>query len=88
MISLSDGEDAHFRKAWFNPNLCPSSCSRPCQNICPAKAIENKGGINANKCYGCGRCIDRCPLGIIQEKDLRLTLKDFAPLLKTIKPDF
>ena len=26
MISLSDGKDAHFRKAWFNPDLCPSDC--------------------------------------------------------------
>ena len=87
MVSLSDGEDAHFRKAWFNPDLCPSNCSRPCQNICPAEAIKNQGGINANKCYGCGRCIDRCPIGIIEEKDRRLTLQDFAPLLKAIKPD-
>ena len=87
MISLSDGKDAHFRKAWFDTNLCPSNCSRPCQNICPAKAIENKGGVIPEKCYGCGRCIDRCPLGIIQEKDRKLSLQDFAPLLKAIKPD-
>jgi len=87
MISLSDGKDAHFRKAWFNPNLCPSNCLRPCQSICPAHAIENEGGVKANKCYGCGRCIDTCPLGIIKEKDRRLTLKDFAPLLTTIRPD-
>ena len=87
MISLSDGKDAHFRKAWFDPDLCPSNCPRPCQKICPAKAIENNGGVNPHKCYGCGRCIDRCPLGIIQEKDRRLTLEGFSPLLKTIKPD-
>ena len=87
MISLSDGKDEHFRKAWFDSDLCPKNCLRPCQNICPAHAIGNKGGVNANKCYGCGRCIDRCPLGIIEEQDRRLTLKDFAPLLTTIKPD-
>ncbi len=87
MISLSDGKDAHFRKAWFDQKLCPSNCSRPCQDICPAKAIENNGGVIPEKCYGCGRCIDRCPLGIIQEKDRRLSLEDFSPILKAIKPD-
>ncbi len=87
MISLSDGKDAHFRKAWFDANLCPTNCSRPCQNICPAKAIENTGGVIPEKCYGCGRCIDRCPLGIIEEQDRRLSLQDFTPLLKAIKPD-
>ena len=23
MVSLSDGSDAHFRKAWFDPRSCP-----------------------------------------------------------------
>ena len=87
MISLSDGKDAHFRKAWFDPEKCPGDCSRPCQNICPAKAIPATGGVMASRCYGCGRCISSCPLGIIQEEDRRLGLKDFAPLIKELRPD-
>ncbi len=87
MVSLSDGEDAHFRKAWFDPAKCPINCSRPCQRICPAKAISSYGGINEKRCYGCGRCISTCPLGLITEEDRRLTLKEFLPLLKKLKPD-
>jgi Fe-S-cluster-containing hydrogenase component 2 len=26
MVSLNDGEDPHFRKAEFNPELCPADC--------------------------------------------------------------
>ena len=87
MISVSDGKDAHFRKAWFDPNRCPIDCHRPCQNICPAKAIGSKGGVNTQKCYGCGRCIGTCPIGIITEKDRQLSLQEFAPLLSELKPD-
>ncbi|MBD1809185.1 4Fe-4S ferredoxin [Microcoleus sp. FACHB-SPT15] len=39
MVSLNDGEDPHFRKAEFNPELCPADCPRPCEKICPAQAI-------------------------------------------------
>jgi Fe-S-cluster-containing hydrogenase component 2 len=39
MVSLNDGEDPHFRKAEFNPELCPTDCPRPCEKICPAQAI-------------------------------------------------
>lgn len=39
MVSLNDGEDPHFRKAVFNPTICPADCSRPCEKICPADAI-------------------------------------------------
>ncbi|GAB4198464.1 MAG: hypothetical protein Fur006_48260 [Coleofasciculaceae cyanobacterium] len=39
MVSLNDGEDPHFRKAEFDPTLCPADCPRPCETICPAQAI-------------------------------------------------
>lgn len=39
MVSLNDGEDPHFRKAEFDPQLCPADCPRPCEKICPAQAI-------------------------------------------------
>lgn len=66
MISLNDGEDPHFRKAEFNPNLCPADCPRPCQRVCPANAIAhplpgNNSGVIDSRCYGCGRCIPVCP---------------------------
>jgi len=87
MISVSDGKDAHFRKAWFDAKLCPADCPRPCQQTCPAKAITDQAGIDSKRCYGCGRCLPRCPLGLIEEQDHHLGLKDFAPLLKELRPD-
>ncbi len=87
MISLSDGKDEHFRKAWFDPKQCPTNCPRPCQKICPAKAIEAIGGINSKRCYGCGRCLTTCPLGLITEQEHSIQLTDIAPLLKELRPD-
>jgi len=87
MISLSDGKDEHFRKAWFDPKRCPLNCPRPCQKTCPAEAISKKGGINSKRCYGCGRCLPRCPLGLIEEQDQHLGIKDFAPLISELRPD-
>ncbi|HBE18389.1 MAG TPA: 4Fe-4S ferredoxin [Cyanobacteria bacterium UBA11149] len=57
MVSINDGEDPHFRKAEFNPNLCPADCPRPCEKICPAQAIvfpesisgEYRGQGNINR---------------------------------------
>ncbi|XP_043694375.1 uncharacterized protein LOC122645094 [Telopea speciosissima] len=40
MISVNDDEDLHFRKAEFDPDDCPSDCSRPCEMVCPANAIS------------------------------------------------
>lgn len=87
MISISDGKDAHFRKAWFDPTICPSECPHPCQKICPATAITQDQGIIAEKCYGCGRCLPVCPLGLINEKEQHLGLDEFGPLIKQIRPD-
>eukprot|EP01040_Poterioochromonas_malhamensis_P009424 gene9424-10235_t len=67
MISINDGNDAHFRKASFNPVLCPSDCPRPCERICPALAIDATGVIS-ERCYGCGRCLKACPLRLISEE--------------------
>ncbi|WP_414153448.1 LdpA C-terminal domain-containing domain [Prochlorococcus sp. MIT 1300] len=87
MISISDGKDVHFRKASFNPKLCPKECPRPCEKICPAEAIEENQGVNANKCYGCGRCLTACPLGLIREKETNLVIGDYKHLISNIKPD-
>ncbi len=87
MISLSDGRDLHFRKAWFDQNKCPKDCPRPCEKICPAKAISSKNGVHSDRCYGCGRCIPICPLGLIDEKDLNINCKNIAPLVSDLNPD-
>ena len=63
MVSMSAGEDPHFRKAWFDPAICPADCPRPCEHICPADAIDESGVIR-DRCYGCGRCLPVCPLGL------------------------
>jgi Fe-S-cluster-containing hydrogenase component 2 len=71
MVSLNDGEDPHFRKAEFNPTLCPADCPRPCEKICPAEAItfseasNGFSGVIDQRCYGCGRCIPICPNQLI-----------------------
>ncbi len=68
MVSMSAGEDPHFRKAEFDPAICPKDCPRPCENICPAAAIEFTAefvGVRRDRCYGCGRCLPVCPWGLI-----------------------
>ncbi|MEL6855332.1 MAG: LdpA C-terminal domain-containing domain [Cyanobacteria bacterium J06607_13] len=67
MVSMSAGEDPHFRKAWFDPAVCPVDCDRPCEQICPAAAIDDGGVIDA-RCYGCGRCLPVCPYGLIEAR--------------------
>jgi len=78
MVSINDDEDLHFRKAYFNPEKCPPACPRPCERVCPAWAIPPipqsafkdqavpTTGVIESKCYGCGRCISVCPLGLIE----------------------
>ena len=86
MISISDGKDVHFRKATFDPLQCPPNCPRPCEKICPTSAID-LSGIKENKCYGCGRCIDICPLKLISEYEYNLSKNDLKQTLQIIKPD-
>ncbi|MFM7733192.1 MAG: LdpA C-terminal domain-containing domain [Cyanobium sp.] len=86
MVSLSDGADPHFRKAWFDPRRCPADCPRPCERVCPALAID-AGGVLEHRCYGCGRCLPACPHGLIEERD-RLLAADAVPqLLRELRPD-
>lgn len=77
MVSISAGEDPHFRKAWFDPAVCPAACPRPCEKICPADAIGLKG-VAGDRCYGCGRCLPVCPWGLIEAKSHPTTLNDVA----------
>ena len=86
MISISDGKDVHFRKAKFDSLKCPPNCSRPCEKICPTSAIDYSG-VKEVKCYGCGRCINSCPLNLISEYEYNLSNNDLTKTLKAIKPD-
>ncbi len=87
MVSLNDGVDPHFRKAEFDPNQCPTDCSRPCERICPADAIAfapPDRGVIDSKCYGCGRCLPVCPVGLIQTRDRPVIASRIIPQLTGI----
>lgn len=86
MVSLSDGGDPHFRKAWFDPSRCPADCPRPCARVCPALAID-AAGVVAPRCYGCGRCRPACPLGLIEERQQLLEPEAVPALLAALRPD-
>ena len=91
MVSLSDGVDPHFRKAWFDPSRCPAACPRPCERVCPAQAIgvsaTGQCGVLSERCYGCGRCLPACPLGLITERQQQLPAEAVANLLTQLQPD-
>ncbi len=77
MVSMSAGEDPHFRKAWFDPAICPADCSRPCEKVCPADAIDRTGVIR-DLCYGCGRCLPICPWGLIEARSQPTEVDEIA----------
>ncbi|OLP15423.1 4Fe-4S ferredoxin [Leptolyngbya sp. 'hensonii'] len=86
MVSLNDGEDPHFRKAEFDPGLCPADCSRPCEMICPAQAIvfdrpNGHSGVLSDRCYGCGRCLPICPVQQITTRSFMVDPASLAPLV-------
>ncbi len=73
MVSLNDGEDPHFRTVQFEADRCPIDCPRPCERVCPAQAIPAKKpnqslGVIESRCYGCGRCVPICPIGLIEAR--------------------
>ncbi|QEY33447.1 Fe-S cluster containing protein [Synechococcus sp. RSCCF101] len=87
MVSLSDGEDLHFRKAGLEPSRCPAGCPRPCERVCPALAISFPAGVDANRCYGCGRCLPACPHGLIEARSTSLPAASLPGLLSGLRPD-
>jgi Fe-S-cluster-containing hydrogenase component 2 len=91
MVSLNDGEDPHFRKAEFDATTCPSDCPRPCESICPTRAITlehpSKPGVIDEQCYGCGRCIPVCPLQKISTRSYVSTPTGIASLVLSMGVD-
>jgi Fe-S-cluster-containing hydrogenase component 2 len=87
MVSINDGEDPHFRKAEFDAAYCPSTCDRPCANVCPTQAIRFNefdgsnvffSGVKDELCYGCGRCLPLCPVQIIHTREQTYALENIA----------
>jgi Fe-S-cluster-containing hydrogenase component 2 len=87
MVSLNDGEDPHFRKAAFDPHQCPTNCSQPCIAICPAQAIAfsspRNSGVIEERCYGCGRCLPICPVGLIETRSQIAPPAAIQPLVQS-----
>lgn len=84
MVSINDGADPHFRKATFDPSCCPVECDRPCERICPAAAIrfdEPVQGVVRDRCYGCGRCLPLCPLGLISTDEQPAVFEQITSLI-------
>jgi Fe-S-cluster-containing hydrogenase component 2 len=84
MVSLNDGEDPHFRKAFFDASHCPPNCPRPCELVCPAQAIAFSpafSGVIDSSCYGCGRCLPICPVQQISTRSYVSTPASIAPLV-------
>lgn len=87
MVSLNASEDPHFRKATFDPTICPRECPRPCEQICPAQAIvfgrlENDfSGVLEPNCYGCGRCLPICPSQLIETNSYVVPTEELAPVV-------
>ena len=42
--------------------VCQHCESAPCITICPTDAVTD-GGVNSEKCIGCGLCVMACPFG-------------------------
>lgn len=85
MVSVNDGADPHFRKAVFDPTRCPANCERPCQRICPAAAIcftPERQGVVRDRCYGCGRCLPLCPLGLIHTEEQPAVFANITPFIE------
>ena len=66
---MGDEAEGHFL-----PITCVGCPDRPCVVTCPEGAIRvsyriNLPQINLEKCTGCARCVEVCPLGAITLKD-------------------
>ena len=49
---------------YYVTELCQGCLARPCETVCPFKAISVKAGqskIDKDKCRNCGKCKEACP---------------------------
>ena len=50
---------------------CPQNHRCPAIRVCPVEALEQKGveapTVDEEKCIECGLCVQRCPMGALQE---------------------
>lgn len=84
MVSVNVAEDPHFRKATFDVSGCPTGCARPCEVVCPAVAISEMG-VMMDRCYGCGRCVPVCPVGIIETVEQTYDVAEICRVLRTVE---
>ena len=66
-VSKHNKHLAHFSEgAIVNIKKCnPSLCKQECVEACPIGAVKVEGDsavINASMCYGCFKCIQKCPI--------------------------
>ncbi len=66
----------------FYPIICQHCEDPPCEIICPTEAIV-EGGIDENKCIGCGLCMMVCPFGSILIHEKKAHKCDQCPDLDT-----
>ncbi len=86
MVSVNDGEDVHFRKAVLTEPVCPVDCPQPCVAVCPPHALAPLAAagtvhIQAELCYGCGRCEPVCPHQRIATPNHQVPLPEVLPSL-------
>lgn len=60
---------------------------RTTQGACSYRAFLDvgRGGVLGPRCYGCGRCIDVCPPGIIRAEKYKRSPQVIRRLLRTVE---
>lgn len=84
MASFNDGVDPHFRKVTLAAPSCPPSCPQPCIAACPPGAIAfaaARAEIDADLCYGCGRCLPLCPPQMLAAQSRLIAVSEVMPSL-------
>lgn len=66
--AMAPPDSGDVLRAYFVPKLCNQCVDAPCNQVCPVHAsIKSPEGIelvDADRCIGCGYCVQACPYGI------------------------